>query len=159
MNYDQWLYNLSSIAELLIFSYIFYFTVKDKGMKRIILIIFIISVLALLIDFILVKGTITIWWSYGFGFVGLGLSAMGIVFLIEMARSERVINQTRILLYWVVLGLLFFNLCNLPVTVLTNDLLDIGNVNNILVIQSIAGIAMYFCYVIGFIWSRKDYNY
>ena len=58
-----------------------------------------------------------------------------------------------------VLGLLFFHLCNLPVTVVMTDLFEIGNVDNILIVQSIAAIAMYSFFIIGFIWSRKEYNY
>jgi len=157
--FDQWMYNLLGLIELVIFAYIFYFTTKRGNSKKIILISFLISVILILVDALIITETFYTFLSNAFGFVSLGISIMCFVFLLELAKSDKVIYQNRILLYWVVLGLLIFHLCNLPVTVLTNDLFEIGNVENILIIQSIAVIAMYSCYIIGFIWGQKEYNY
>jgi hypothetical protein len=155
---DQWLYNILGMAELLTFTYIFYGTAKGKGSKKIVLSAFLIGAVFLIIDAFLITETFYEFLSNGFGFVSIGIAVMGFVFLLEMAQSDKIIHQNRILLYWVVIGLLIFHLCNLPVTVLTNDLFEIGNVDNILIILSVAGISMYSCYIIGFIWSRKEWN-
>jgi len=155
---DQWLYNLLGILELLIFSYVFYSSVKGIGSKKIILAACFCGILFLLVDIFFITKTFFTFLSYAFGIISLALSLMCFVYLFEMTRSEKVLHQNRVLLYWIVIGLLTFHLCNLPVTVLTNQLLEIGNVQNILEIQNVAGIAMYICFIIGFIWTQERYN-
>jgi len=157
--HNQWIYNILGAFELVVFAYIFITTVRESSLKRIILLSFWVGLTALAADGIFITQSFKIFLSNGFAFVSMAMATMGIVFLLAMAKSERVIFQSKILLYWVVLGLLFFHLCNLPVTVFANELIEIGNVNNILIIQSIAAITMYGCFTIGFVWSRKEYNY
>ena len=157
--FDNWMFNLLGVLELFVFTYIFYFTVKGKSSKKIIVSAFLGCILALVIDAVFITKSIFTFLAIAFGFTSLGIVIMCFVYLLELAKTEKVVHQNRILLYWVVIGLLFFHLCNLPVTVVTNDIFDIGRVNTILLIQVITALAMYMCYIIGFIWSRKEYNY
>ncbi|MDF1697277.1 MAG: hypothetical protein P1U56_15645 [Saprospiraceae bacterium] len=158
MAHDQWMYNILGLMELLVFSYVFYCSVTEPKSKRIILWACLVSVLYLIIDGLFITKSFLVFLSYAFGFISLGISLICFVFLFEMTKTERVLYQNRVLLFWVVIGLLTFHLCNLPVTVLTNQLLEIGNFENIITIQSVASLVMYTCFIIGFVWSHRKYN-
>ena len=155
---DQWLYNLLGVTELLAVSYMFYNSVKENLSKKIILIVFYCCLLFLFVDFMFITETINKFLSFAYGFMSFGISIMCFLYLYEIAKTEMVLNQNRVLQYWLSIGLLIFHLCNLPITVLINDLFKIGYVRELLGIQTISSIIMYSCFTIGFIWSKRKYN-
>ncbi len=156
MGYDQWMYNLLGIVEALVLAYVFYFSVEKKNSRYVILLALSVGILTILLDLTIYTGTIFYFLSMAFGFVSLGITVMCLVYILELVQTEKVIYPKKILLYWVVIGLLFFHVCNLPVTVLMNSSIKIGSNDALLFIQSIAAIAMYIFYTIGFIWSQKE---
>lgn len=155
---NQWMYNLLGVAELVIISLVLYRSVESKFARSVIGGSFILSVVLLFVDAVFVTKGVNDFWSTSFSFVSVGTTFMCFAFLFELARSEKVMYLNRLLLYWVVIGLLIFHLCNLPVTLFTHELISIGNVETFLIIQSIAATAMYCCYIIGFVWSKKEWN-
>lgn len=154
--HNQWLYNLSGILELSILSIMFYLSVKRKRSKVITIIAFVCCLLFILYDAYFLS--IYEFWNRAYGVISLGISAMCVVYLLELATMEKVVYQNRILLYWVSIGLLIYQLVILPVTVIIHNLEEIGNADNLFMIQLMAGITMYFCFIIGFIWTRKQNN-
>ncbi len=155
---NQWLYNLLGFSELLLVATTFYLTTKEGVSKKIILVLTFICAVFLLCDSLFITQSFYKYLSYAFGFVSLGISTMCLIYLFELTRTEKVLYQGRTLLYWVSIGLLVYHLCNLPITVLSNKLIEIGNSEALLSIQSISCIVMYSCFIIGFIWSKRKYN-
>ncbi len=83
---------------------------------------------------------------------------MCFTYLFEMTKTEIIIHQYRVLMYWLSIGLLVYHLCNLPITVLVNNLTEYGDSDILWAIQSSASLLMYFCFIIGFILSKWKYN-
>jgi len=158
MRDDQWIYNLLGIVDLSVISYIIYNSVKEAISKGIIRITFACCILFFLIEMFFITGTIMKFLSYSYGFVSLAISIMCFLYLFELTRTEKIINQYRVFQYWLCIGLLVFHLCNMPITILNNKLEDIGNLDVMLSIPSILSIIMYSCFIIGFIWSKRKYN-
>lgn len=155
---NQWLYNLVSFFELSILTFVFYRSTIKTLHKRAIAVLFVLSMSMLLIDGILISQSFLGYLSYGFGLSSISIATMCFIYLNAIARTEKILNVSRILLFWVVVGLLFYHLCVLPITVMVNQLDDIGNPENLLLIQSLSSIVMYVSFIIGFIWTKKEYN-
>lgn len=155
---NQWMYNLVVGSELIFLTIIFYFSVEDSVLKKIILGLFASCLVFIVCDVLLITQTPYKFLIYAFGFESLCISIMCIVYLFEMTRTEKVLYQNRDLLYWICVGLLLFHMCNLPITVLSNNLFEFGDTFTLLSIQSIASLAMYCCFIIGFIMSKWKYH-
>ena len=155
---NQWMYNLVGVCELLFLTVIFYYAIEDSANKKVILGICLSCLIFLLGDLLFITGTHEKFLTYAFGFESLCISIMCSIYLFEMAKTEKVLNQNRNVLYWVCIGLLIFHLCNLPITVLSNTLLEYGDPVTLLSVQSISSLAMYCCFIIGFIMDKWKYN-
>lgn len=155
---NQWLYNLISFFELSILTFVFYRSTIKILHKRAIAVLFVLSTSMLVIDGIFITQSFQGYLSYGFGLSSISIATMCFIYLNAIARTEKILNVSRILLFWVVVGLLFYHLCVLPITVMVNQLDDIGNPENLLLIQSLSSIVMYVSFIIGFIWTQKEYN-
>ncbi|MFT6333713.1 MAG: hypothetical protein ACI86M_002557 [Saprospiraceae bacterium] len=155
---NQWLYNLLSFFEVFILSLVFYRSTIKILHKRAIGVLFILSLSMVVIDGFFITESFLGYLSYGFGLSSISIAIMCFIYLNAIARTEKILNVSRILLFWVVVGLLFYHLCVLPITVMVNQLDDIGNTENLLLIQSLSSIVMYVSFIIGFIWTQKEYN-
>jgi len=155
---NHWMYNIQSFSEFLIVSLIFYYSVHAKTAKSIIIVLSGICSTAILIELLLITKTYNSYLSYAFGLVSFAIPLMCFVYLFELANSEKILNQNRVLLYWMSIGLMVYHLCNLPTTILINDIFNIGHYNVLYSIQSLSSITMYSCFIIGFIWSHRKYN-
>ena len=155
---NQWVYNVSGVVEVTILATMFYRAVQRPRSRLIIILVIVSSYIFVVGDAIFITKGHLDFWIYAYGFIGLGVSIMCVVYLLELATTEQVVHQNRMLLYWVAIGLLLYHFVILPVTVLINSLEEIGNADNIMMIQWMAGIAMYLCFIIGFIWTRKNFN-
>ena len=155
---NQWMYNLVGICELLFLTIIFYKAIEDSANRKIILGLCLSCLIFIVIDALFITGTFSKFLTYAFGFESLCISIICSIYLFEMAKTEKVLDQNRDLLYWVCIGLLIFHLCNLPITVLSNTLLEYGDPKTLLSVQSISSLAMYCCFIIGFIMGKWKYN-
>lgn len=155
---NQWLYNIQSASEFIIVAIIFYRSVDEVISRKIVLSLFVLGMVCLIANAIFISSIWT-YLTYGFGFASVAISFMCFVYLFEMAKTEEIIYQSRVLLYWLSIGLLVYHLCNLPITVLINNLPKIGNVDVLLTIQSVSGLVMYFCFISGFILSKWTVNF
>ncbi|MEM9549053.1 MAG: hypothetical protein AAGA77_23905, partial [Bacteroidota bacterium] len=155
---NHWMYNIQSFAEFLIVSLIFYYSVQSKTSKNIIIVLAGICFTAIWIELLLITKTYNMYLSYGFGLVSFAIPLMCLVYLFQLANSEKILNQNRVLLYWMSIGLMIYHLCNLPTTVLINDIFNTQEYNVLYSIQSLSSFMMYSCFIIGFIWSQRKYN-
>jgi hypothetical protein len=155
---NQWLYNISGVIEFIIISIMYYISITKPKSKFFVIFIFVVCILFLAADANFFKATYMEFWTNAFGLIYLGISSMAVLYLLEMATTEKVVHQNRILLYWVSIGLLVYHFVNLTNTVLVNQLEEIGNENNVLMILWAAGITMYFCFIIGFVCTKIKNN-
>jgi hypothetical protein len=155
---NQWMYNFLSFSEISILAFIFYKSIPNNLHKNVIAGLYILCVSVLLIESIFIAKTFMNYLSYGFGLSSISIAGMCFIYLNAIARTEKILNLSKILLFWVVVGLLFFHLCVLPITVMIHQLPEIGNTENILFIQHFMSIVMYVSFIIGFIWTQKEHN-
>lgn len=155
---NQLIYNFLGIFELLILSFVFYDSVTEALSKKIIKFIFFCCIILLLVDLMFITGSISIFLSYFHGFASLGIAFICFVYLLEIVRSDKIMQQFRMFLFWVSFGLLTFHLCNLPITVLINRIEDFGDVDTLMTIQNVASIVKYGCFITGFIISKWSNN-
>ena len=155
---NHWLYNIQSLIEFLTYALIFYSSVKHKKSKVIIIGLTVICILYLGYEICFIKETFNEYLSHAFGLISFAIPLMCFVYLFEMMESEKILNQNKVLLYWICIGLLIYHLCNLPATVLINDLNGLREYYILYTIQALSSIAMYSCFMIGFIWSDRKYN-
>jgi hypothetical protein len=123
---NQWVYNVSGVVEVTILAVMFYRVVQRPRSRLIIIIVIVSAYLFVAGDAIFITKDYLDFWTYAYRFIGLGVSIMCVVYLLELATNEKVIHQNRMLLYWVAIGLLIYHFVILPVTVLTDKLEEIG---------------------------------
>lgn len=156
--YNQWLYNILGLSEILILVLVFYNSLLSNKFKRIIVALLIVVLLAAILEIIFVSDSIADYLNFSMGLSSISIAVMCFIYLNDVARTEKILNLSRILLFWIVVGLLVYHLCVLPFTVMVHQLPEIGNTQNLITIQYLASIVMYSCFIIGFIWTQKKYN-
>ena len=155
---NHWLYNIQSFSELLTITGIFYFTVKERVSRLIVLSLIGFCLLFMVYELLFIAESFRSYLSYTFGLVSFAIPLMCFVYLFELTKSEKILNQNRVLLYWMCIGLMVYHLCNLPTTILINDLFELDYYAVLYSIQALSSITMYVCFIIGFIWSYRAYN-
>ena len=153
------LYNLLSVMEIGVFSFIFYPLIKIKWQKRSVLILLTICLLSLLINLILIKDPCSYFLMYGFGLASIYISILACLYLYNLAQTPKVLNLSSNLFVWICFGLLCYHLCSLPITILANILDPIDMNDQLLVVMAIPSIIMYCCFIIGFLWVKEKYSF
>lgn len=157
---NQWLYNILGVLEIVVFQYIFYRESTSSIAKRIIKCSAIVSIIAVIVEgLIYSKQPFLSFLNYSFAISSFLIAVSALLYLRQVVRTEKILYLKSVLLFWISIGLLFYHICNLPITVLSNVLLDLDvDTYGLLLIQAFAGILMYVCFILGFIWSKKKYN-
>lgn len=150
------IYNLFGIVEFGIFTYIFYKELKATFFRKVIFLSIASFLIALLINFAVAEYSVHVFLNYAFGCSSLLISLYCCFYFYYMAQTDKILHLYRMLFTWVCIGLLVYHLCNLPITVLTNELKSI-NVN-LFGILAICGMFNYTCIIIGFLWTNRQYN-
>lgn len=82
------------------------------------------------------------------------------LYFFEILNSDKVENFKKSFFFWYVLGILIFHIPMLPLMASFNFFLDLKS--SFLVFDFILfllNLLMHLCFIIGFIWSEKKYNY
>lgn len=160
IGYDnRWLYNVLGILEFGTFSFIFWKDQELKNSKKTIALLAALGGSAILAEALFFSDPpFKSYLSYSFSITSLFLSIMCLLYFWTLVKSDKIVHFSKILLFWLAMGLLVFHMCVLPITVVMNRIPDISSSNTLLVIQAILSIIMYCCFSIGFIWSSKKYN-
>lgn len=153
------LYNFLSLIEFCIFSYIFYKELKIIFFRKVIFISVFIFSICLFIDIFYTGNPVESFLSLAYGCSSILLSLYCCFYFYYVAQTEKILNLYQILFSWICIGLLVYHLCNLPITVLSNQLHSINENDNLLSILALSGMLMYICFITGFLWSKKEYNY
>jgi hypothetical protein len=118
--------------------------------------------------------TYVFFYSFNFLFVQRNLAspftyvyAVGVViilvlsclYLLEILNSEMILNFKRSIYFWFVLGILIFHVSFLPFMFASLFFLLENNDAILVYVLFALNLLMHSCFLIGFIWSEKRYNY
>ena len=149
-------YNIGINIELLFYFYIYYNYLKNKKIKKFLLYGAVFYELYFLINWVILES----WGDYQvfpFTLGGILMIVIVYLFLLEMFQSDKILNTHNYLIFWISLGLLFYNIIPLPLFVI-RSIVSINNYYSIMFIQYIANIIMYVLFIYGFIWSSMKYK-
>lgn len=152
---NAWWYNIGINIEILFYLYLYYQYVSNKTIKKFILIGGTIYESYFLINYLVLSDNWNVYQNFPFTLGGLLIIAVVFMFLLEMFQSDKVLYSGRYLIFWISLGLLFYNIIPLPLFVARNFITNLPSMMNI---QFAANILMYCSFIYGFIWSSMKYK-
>ncbi len=159
LNSNIILYNILSIIEFFVFSYIFYKELKIPFFRKVVFTSLTIFFTSLIANIAYVGDPYSKFLNLAFGCSSILLSLYCCFYFYYIARTEKILHLYKMLFTWICIGLLVYHLCSLPITVLSNQLEEINESDSLLSILGLSGMLMYLCFTTGFLWSKKEYNY
>ena len=87
------------------------------------------------------------------------LLVLSCLYLLEIFNSGKILNFKKSIFFWFVLGILVFHVPFLPFMLAIRLFLVENFELSYTIISFSLNLLMYSCFVIGFIWSEKRYNY
>ena len=153
--YNAWWYNIGINIEILFYLYLYYQYISNKSIKKFILIGGTIYESYFLINYLVLSDNWNVYQNFPFTLGALLIIVVVFMFLLEMFQSDKVMYSGRYLIFWISLGLLFYNIIPLPLFVARSFIKNMASMMNI---QFIANILMYFSFIYGFIWSSMNYK-
>ncbi len=154
---NTWWYNVGINIEILFYLFLFYQYIENKKTMNFILIGGVIYEAYFLINYLLLSESWNTYQNIPFSIGGFLIILIVFIFLVEMFRSDKILYITKYLIFWVSLGLLFYNIIPLPFFVVRKIIpsdLEVYLMN----IQFTANILMYVSFIYGFIWSTMKYK-
>jgi len=158
IRYNKIIYNIYNVIN---FTYLFILYknyLKNKNRKRIILCFIIIYIISFIINGFFqnyIKQSQTV--PYIIGSVFLVISV--IFYFIEILNSEKVLKVNRNLLFWISIGFFLFHIGIIPFRIIVNSFSNSTALNYLFLIKFILVMVMNICFIIGFIWSKKEQPY
>jgi len=94
----------------------------------------------------------------GYAFISgaIGILVMTFFHFYQLLKSNEVLIIKHKLSFWISTGLLLFYIGIIPLILLASYL-DIGGSNYKTILLSL-NVVLYGCYIIGFLWTKKEYN-
>jgi hypothetical protein len=160
--YNVWWYNIGINIEILFYLYLFYQYIENKKTKSFILFGSIIYETFFLVNYLLLSESWNTYQISPFILGGFLVVVTVLMFLLEMFQSDKVLSFGKYLIFWIGLGLLFYNI--IPMPFLIGQYFFAGKDYStdlrvfMLGIQYIGNILMYFSFIYGFIWSSMNYK-
>ena len=84
---------------------------------------------------------------------------LSLFYLIELFNSNNILNYSKSIFFWFILGVLLFHVPFLPFMLSLEWFLIKYNPSIYWIIIFILNLIMNTCFIIGFIWTEKKYNY
>jgi len=154
---NTWWYNIGINIEILFYLFLFYQYIENKKIKYIILIGGSIYEAYFLINYLLLSESWNIYQVFPLAVGGLLVIVVVFLFLVEMFQSDKILYIAKYLIFWVSLGLLFYNIIPLPFFVV-RKIIPEELTSYLMNIQFTANILMYVSFIYGFIWSTMKYK-
>lgn len=157
--FNTWWYNIGINFEILFYLFLFYQYIENPKTKRLILIGGAIYEAYFLINYLILSENWHVYQTYPFVVGGLLIIAVVFLFLIEMFQSDKILYMAKYLIFWVSLGLLFYNIIPLPFFAVRKVFgYDHQLYHYLMSIQYTANILMYVSFIYGFIWSTMKHK-
>jgi len=152
----SWWYNFGINVELLFYFYIYYMYLKNVRHKKSVIFLGIIYEIYFLYN-VFIAETWDDYQVFPFTLGGVFLIILIFIFLLEMFQSNRILHTNKYLIFWISIGLLFYNIIPIPLFVIRSIISD-AEISYLMIIQYIANIIMYLLFIYGFIWSSMKYK-
>lgn len=152
---NWWLYNAFMVTMFLFYFYWYNTILKSVLFKKIIRLFVIVFVVVAIGSFIFAN------WSayhkYTFVTGAFFVLILTVFHFYELLNSNQVLIIKHKLSFWISTGLLLFSVGMIPLFSLS-EYLNFKGSNFVLTVVSL-NIILYGCYIVGFIWTKKNYNH
>lgn len=160
--YNVWWYNIGINIEILFYLYLFYQYVINRKSKAFILTGGLVYETYFLINYLFFSEHWNVYQDYPF-ILGIMLVIVSVfLFFLEMFNSDKILHVGKYLIFWVGLGLLFYDIIPMPLYIgerfFSSKNYSYDLIYFIRGIQYIGNILMYFSFIYGFIWSSMSYK-
>ncbi|RKR05508.1 hypothetical protein C8C83_4860 [Flavobacterium sp. 90] len=96
---------------------------------------------------------------YSFATGVLVVMLLSCLYLVEIFNSDKILNFKKSVFFWYILGILVFHVPFLPFMLAINWFLIRQDESIFSLVLFILNFLAHSCFIIGFIWSEKKYNY
>lgn len=97
--------------------------------------------------------------TYSFAIGVLLVLILCCLYLVEIFNSDKILNFKRSVFFWYILGILVFHVPFTPFMLAINWFLVLQDESTFSLVLFILNILAHTCFIIGFLWSEKKYNY
>ncbi|WP_345139470.1 hypothetical protein [Flavobacterium ginsengiterrae] len=97
--------------------------------------------------------------TYSFAIGVLLVLILSCLYLVEIFNSDKILNFKRSVFFWYILGILVFHVPFTPFMLAINWFLIKQDDSIFSLVLFILNFLAHSCYIIGFLWSEKKYNY
>jgi hypothetical protein len=97
--------------------------------------------------------------TYSFAIGVVLVLILSCLYLVEIFNSDKILNFKRSVFFWYILGILVFHVPFTPFMLAINWFLIKQDESVFSLVLFILNILAHSCYIIGFLWSEKKYNY
>lgn len=97
--------------------------------------------------------------TYSFTIGVVLILILSCLYLIEIFNSDKILNFKRSVFFWYILGILVFHVPFMPFMLAINWFLIKQDESIFSLVLFILNFLAHSCYIIGFLWSEKKYNY
>lgn len=98
-------------------------------------------------------------YTYSFAIGVLLIMILSCLYLVEIFNSDKILNFKRSVFFWYILGILVFHVPFVPFMLALNWFLIKHDESVFSLVVFILNVLAHSCYIIGFLWSEKKYNY
>ncbi|SEO22397.1 hypothetical protein SAMN05444671_0628 [Flavobacterium sp. CF108] len=97
--------------------------------------------------------------TYSFAIGVMLVLILSCLYLVEIFNSDKILNFKRSVFFWYILGILVFHVPFTPFMLAINWFLIKQDESVFSLVLFILNFLAHSCYIIGFLWSEKKYNY
>jgi hypothetical protein len=159
MKYNIWWYNIMLNGEFFFYFYLYYHLISNPKIKKVLLLGFIFYIIYFLINYLILSEHWNVHQTFPYAVGSIIIIISVFWYLIELFQSDKVLDITQNIIFWISVGLLFYLIVSLPKVISNYYLSKIEYINNpiakiSMIVQFIANITMYCFYIYG-IWISK----
>ncbi|PBJ15833.1 hypothetical protein [Flavobacterium sp. ACN6] len=130
--------------------------INHRVSAAIFLVLFIVS---FFLNYLFFKEDMNRSFTYSFAIGVLLVLILSCLYLIEIFNSEKILNFKKSVFFWYILGILVFHVPFTPFMLAINWFLIKQDESIFSLVLFILNFLAHSCFIIGFIWSEKKYNY
>ncbi|KQB42483.1 Membrane protein [Flavobacterium aquidurense] len=130
--------------------------INYKGTAALCLVLFVFS---FILNILYCKEDINHSFIYSFAIGVLIVMILSCLYLIEIFNSDKILNFKKSVFFWYILGILVFHVPVLPFMLAIKWFLIKQDESVFSLVLFILNFLMHGCFIIGFLWSEKKYNY
>ncbi|AWK05902.1 hypothetical protein HYN56_17390 [Flavobacterium crocinum] len=123
------------------------------------IVFFILFIIAYFLNLLYFKDDMNRSFTYSFAIGVLLVLILSCLYLIEIFNSEKILNFKKSVFFWYVLGILVFHVPFTPFMLAINWFLIKQDESIFSLVLFILNFLAHSCFIIGFLWSEKKYNY